>query len=135
MTNKDFNELFRKRTMTFVVNVLKFIDTVQINNSTRVMIYQLSKSASSVGANYRAFCRGRSKNERFAKICIVVEETDETLYWLELFARTDNGDKILLSGITNENIEILKVTASIKDSMYPRNPPTLTGTNVSHPLP
>jgi four helix bundle protein len=119
MTNKEFNEMFRKRTMAFVVSVLKFIETVPLNNSTKVMIYQLTKASTSVGANYRAYCRGRSRNERFSKICIVVEEADETLYWLELFALTNYGDQVLLAEITDENIEILKVVVSIKDSMYP----------------
>ena len=111
--------MFRKRTMAFVVRVLKFIETVPLNNATRVMTYQLCKASTSVGANYRAYCRGRSRNERFSKICIVVEEADESLYWLELFAQMKYGDQVLLAEITEENIEILKVVVSIKDSMYP----------------
>ena len=73
-----------------------------------------------MGANFRAFCRGRSKNERFAKICIVVEEADESEYWLELFAETKYGDQVQLAYLISECNEILKVTASIKDSMFPQ---------------
>ncbi len=71
-----------------------------------------------MGANFRAFCRGRSRNERFSKICIVVEETDETLFWLEVYTKCIYGDQIMLASILEENTELLKVTASIKDSMY-----------------
>jgi four helix bundle protein len=119
MTNKEFNEMFRKRTMAFAVAVIEFLETVSYNSATRVMSFQLGKAATSVGANFRAYCRGRSKNERFSKICIVVEETDESLYWLELFAQTSYGDKKLLAKLIPENTEILKITASIKNSMFP----------------
>ncbi len=81
------------------------------------MSYQLGKSATSVGANYRAFCRGRSKNEKFAKICIVVEEADESVYWLDLFDAMDYGDKQELHWLASEALEILKVCAKTKSSL------------------
>ena len=118
MTNKEFNENLRKRIMAFVIRVLKFIETVPNNSATRVMNYQLTKSSTSTGANHRAYCRGRSRNERFSKICIVVEEADETLFWLEVYTECKYGDQVMLASILVENTEILKVTASIKDSMY-----------------
>jgi len=119
MTNEEFNEKFRKRTKAFALQIIRFLETVPYNSATRVMSFQLGKSGTSVGANFRAFCRSRSKNERFAKICIVVEEADETLYWLELFTGTTYGDKEFLEQISKESIEILKITASIKNSMFP----------------
>lgn len=119
MTNEEFNEMFRKRTRDFAVRVLKFLETVPLNACTRVMSYQLGKSATSVGANYRAFCRGRSKQEKFAKICIVVEEADESVYWLDLFDATGYGDKSELRWLSNEALEILKVTAKTKSSLSP----------------
>ena len=84
------------------------------------MSYQLGKSATSVGANFHAFCRARSKNERFAKVCIVVEEADESLFWLELFKDSNYGSKEKLVYLLKEGLEILKVTASIKKSMFPQ---------------
>lgn len=83
------------------------------------MSTQLCKSGTSVGANFRAFCRGRSKNEKYAKICIVVEEADESIYWLDLFYATDYGDKKENGWLANEALEILKVTAKIKSSLAP----------------
>ena len=82
------------------------------------MSYQLCKAATSVGANFRAFCRGRSPNERFSKICIVVEESDETKYWLEIFNETDYCPKEKLAHLLTEAEEILKVSASIKDTLF-----------------
>ena len=117
MTNAEFNEVFRKRTKDFAVKVLLFLTTVPYNTSTRIMSFQLGKSATSVGANFRAFCRGRSKNEKFSKICIVVEEADEAVYWIDLFTETGYGDTEELNRISDEAIEILKITSKIKSSL------------------
>jgi len=116
MTNEEFNILFRKRTMDFARAVIQFLETVPLNATTRVMSFQLCKASSSVGANFRAFCRGRSRNERFAKICIVVEEADESVFWLELFDQANYGDKELLAFLIPESIEIIKIVTSIKHS-------------------
>ncbi|MGN6342911.1 MAG: four helix bundle protein [Ginsengibacter sp.] len=77
MTNAEFNEQFRRRTQQFAVRTLQFIGSVPFNTATKIITYQLGRSGTSVGANFRAFCRGRSKNEKYSKICIVVEEADE----------------------------------------------------------
>jgi four helix bundle protein len=63
--------------------------------------------------------QGRSKNEKYSKICIVVEEADECVYWLDLFDATDYGDKKELEWLSNEALEILKVTSKIKSSLAP----------------
>jgi four helix bundle protein len=117
MTNREFNEVFRKRTLEFALKVIVFLETIPLNTATRVMGYQLCKAVTSVGANFRAFTRGRSKNERFSKICIVVEEADETIFWLELFNGTSYGNKEFLAELLQESDEIMKVTGTIKDSM------------------
>lgn len=116
MTNDEFNEAFRRRTFAFAKGVIAFLGSVTFTATSRVMIDQLAKSATSIGANFRAFCRSRSPNERYAKICIVVEEADETVYWLELFRDSPFGDKELLPPLIAEANELLKVTAKIKHS-------------------
>ena len=105
MTNAEFNEQFRRRTQQFAVRTLKFIESIPFNTATKVMTYQFGKSGTSVGANFRAFCRGRSKNEKYSKVCIVVEEADECMYWLELFMDTDYGDKDELKWLSAEALE------------------------------
>lgn len=67
MTNAQFNQVFQKRLLNFVVEVFQFFEAIPSDNSKRIIAYQLGKSASSVGANHRAFCRGRSEKEKFAK--------------------------------------------------------------------
>lgn len=67
MTNAEFNERFRSRTRRFAVEVLQFIESVPFNTSTEIMTYQFGKSATSVGTNFRAFYRGRSKKEKYSK--------------------------------------------------------------------
>ena len=119
MTNKEFNESFRNRTKKFAVAIIKFIEKIPFNSATRTLTYQLGKSGTSLASNFRAFCLARSRNERFAKICIVVEETDESVFWLIMFDETGYGDKNELKYLLTEGMEILKVTNKIKQRLYP----------------
>lgn len=81
MTEKEiFIVKMKLRTKKFSVDVIKFCNTLITCKTSSVITYQLIKSATSTGANYRAACKARSKNEFFSKICIVVEESDEYEY-------------------------------------------------------
>jgi four helix bundle protein len=80
------------------------------------------KLATSVGANYRAACRGRSKAEFYSKICIVVEEADETEYWLELILETNlskNNHEVIR--LLKESNEITKILTKAKSTTYMNN--------------
>ena len=116
MTNKEFNELFRKRTLEYTVMIFRFIEDLPSTPGNNIIKYQLGKSASSAGANFRAFCRGRSVNERFSKICIVVEEADESVYWLEVLDAMNQGNKDQLKYLLKEGQEITAISTSIKHS-------------------
>lgn len=72
------------RTKKFALRVMKLVEALPAGVAGRAIGMQLIRSATSVGANYRAACRGRSKAEFIAKLQIVVEEADECCYWLEL---------------------------------------------------
>ncbi len=77
MTGKEiFIERLKKRTRKFAVNIITFCNSLKTCNTSSVATYQLVKSATSTGANYRTACRARSKSEFFSKICIVVKEAD-----------------------------------------------------------
>lgn len=119
MTNAEFNNQFCDRTKAFAIEIVHLIEDLPFATSTKVLGNQLCKSGTSIGANFRAFCRARSKNERFAKICIVVEEADETLYWLDLLFQSKYGNKEHLKVLGNECLEILKVTSQIKNALFP----------------
>ena len=97
--------------------MLKFLSAVPFNIATKIMSYQLGKSGTSVGANFRAFCRGRSKAEKYSKICIVVEEADECIYWIELFEEPGFANNEELKWLAKESLEILKVCSKIKSSL------------------
>ena len=77
-------EKLKERTKKFALDVIDVIDLLPKNNKGQVLGRQLLKAATSVGANYRATCRARSKAEFISKLGIVVEESDECIYWLEL---------------------------------------------------
>ncbi len=83
MTEKEiFIETLKKRTKKFAVDIIIFCNSLKVCKASAVVTYQLVKSATTIGANYRAACRA-TKSEFFSKICIVVEESDESEYWLE----------------------------------------------------
>ena len=79
--NKDD---LKARTKQFALRVLKLVDALPNSKSGRAIGGQLVRSGTSVGSNYRAACRARSRAEFIAKIGIVEEEADESAFWLEL---------------------------------------------------
>ena len=77
-------EELKQRTQQFALRVLALAGALPRSPAGRVIAYQLIKSATSVGANYRAACRGKSKADFVSKLGTVVEEADESVYWMEL---------------------------------------------------
>lgn len=73
-----------QRTKALALRVMKMADSLPHKPSGRALSNQLVRSGTSVAANYRAACRARSKAEFIAKLQIVIEEADESLFWLEL---------------------------------------------------
>ncbi len=110
-----FIENFKKRIKSWVLRVIQFCKKLPNTNATRVINFQLVKSDTSTGANHRASYRARSNNEFYAKICIAVEESDESLYWLELLRDSQiRCNEKELSWLINESEEILKILVSAK---------------------
>ena len=81
----------KERTKQFALRVMRLVDALPNTPKGRAIASQLVRSGTSVAANYRAACRGRSKAEFIAKVGIVEEEADETALWLELII----DDKLL----------------------------------------
>lgn len=77
-------EILKKRTFDFALNALKTIDVLKKTTANEVMGRQLIRSSTSVGANYRAACKAKSTADFINKLKIVEEESDESVYWLEL---------------------------------------------------
>jgi len=79
----------RNRTKAFALRVIRLYRSLPSNGEAQVMGKQLLRCGMSVAANYRAACRSRSRAEFASKLGIVVEEADESMFWLELLA--DSG--------------------------------------------
>jgi four helix bundle protein len=86
------NEL-ESRTKGFALNIIKFVSNLPKNKITDVLGYQLLKSGTSIGANYREARRAESPDDFIHKIAIVEKEASETKYWLELFDESKIGDE------------------------------------------
>ena len=90
------------RTRKFAVDVLNFVDRLPNRRSAHILGNQLGRSASSIASNYRAACRSRSHNEFISKIGIVEEEADESIFWLDICADTNNATKEIIEPLLNE---------------------------------
>ena len=77
------------RTKRFALEIIRLVATLPKTPEGRVVGNQLIRSGTSVGANYRAACRGKSKADFISKLGIVEEEADESCYWLELIIDGD----------------------------------------------
>ncbi len=105
----------KQRTRQFAVRVIRLVEALPRGRAADVIARQVMRSASSVGANYRAACRGRSKAEFVAKMGIVEEEIDECVYWLELMIDSGIMKKQRLAALLAEANELTAiVVASIK---------------------
>ncbi|NCA76534.1 MAG: four helix bundle protein [Alphaproteobacteria bacterium] len=119
MATQLFNDEFRKRTKQNALNVIRLYSELNHRDELKILGKQAIRSATSVAANFRASCRGRSPAEHYAKICIVVEECDETLFWLELIADTKLVDQTILNPLITETFKILQVFSKTRKSLKP----------------
>ncbi len=102
----------KDRTKRFAVEVVRIVDKLPRSLSSEVIARQLVKAATSVGANYRAACRGRSSAEFIAKLQIVLEEADESMYWLELMLELEMLDSETLHDLIREADELTAIFVS-----------------------
>jgi four helix bundle protein len=108
-------EAFKGRTKILGLRVIRLVEALPRKTTTDVIGRQLLRSATSVGANYRAACRSRSAADMIAKLKIVEEEADETLFWLELLVEAELMPEARLADLMQEADEITAMTvASIK---------------------
>ncbi|MEI6694867.1 MAG: four helix bundle protein [Bacteroidota bacterium] len=111
------SEILRQRTKIFAVEIIKFVSFFSRNTASFVVGNQLCKSGTSIAANYRAATRARSDAEFYAKICICIEEADETVFWLEIVEETNLIQKPNVEFLRKEAIEILAILAATKKTL------------------
>ncbi|MGB4773714.1 MAG: four helix bundle protein [Daejeonella sp.] len=112
----QFVEAFKTRTKLFVVDNIRFFRTLPKTEEAKILGRQLLRSSSSVGANYRAACRSRSKAEFFSKMSIVVEEADESVFWMEIMIEANIVSQTNMEKLLKEANEILAVVSTARKS-------------------
>ncbi|APG65383.1 four helix bundle protein [Tenacibaculum todarodis] len=116
MSKTEFVELLKKRTKQLALDVILLYDNIKKTDSTRVIGRQLIRSVTSVAANYRAACIARSQREFFSKMSIVVEEADETLFWLEMLKDAGFVSNEKIEPLMDEALQILKIVSKARKS-------------------
>jgi len=111
----------RARTRKFALRVVKMVQVLPRNAVADVLGKQVLRSATSVGANYRAACNATTRPTFLHKMSIVVEEADETVYWLEMIRDAEIIKAEKLADLINEAEQILKImSASLKTARQNR---------------
>jgi four helix bundle protein len=105
-------EQFKNRTKQFAIRIVKLYRALPKTGEAKVVGNQILRSGTSVAANYRAVCRARSRAEFISKMGIVIEETDETVFWLEMLIDTQILSEAKLKDLLKEANELLAVFAS-----------------------
>ncbi len=102
-----------QRTKTFALSVIRFVSTWPKSKVADVLSYQLLRSATSIGANYREANRAQSRNDFIHKIALVEKESAETQYWLELSEASGLGTEIDQQWLLQEANELIAIFTSI----------------------
>lgn len=111
---------FKRRTRQIGVAAIRLADQLPPQRAADILAGQLICFATSIGANYRAACQARSPQEMFAKLSIVEEEADESLYWLELLEMAGAGDSASRGPLRPETSEILAMVVSSRKTLKAR---------------
>ncbi len=109
MSKLEFATQMQARTKKFAVEVIKFFAKLPKTDEARVLGRQLLRSGTSVAANYRAACRSKSEADFIHKVGTVVEETDESLLWLELLEEAQICSGALITPLKSEADELVRI--------------------------
>jgi four helix bundle protein len=114
---ESFNDRFRIRTQNNAIRIAEATEPMSKMPQFWDIVRQICRSSASVAANFSAACRSRSSREYYSKMCIVVEECDETLLWLCHFKETGQIEPAILDPIIRETTELLKVFAKTRKTL------------------
>ena len=105
-------DVLKARTKRFALRILKLVAALPNDIQGRAVAGQLVRAGTSVGSNYRAACRGRSRAEFIAKLGVVEEEADESAFWLELIIEGSLLSAQLVQPLLDEANELTRIMAS-----------------------
>src|SRR5688572_14116997 len=114
-------EQLRARTKQFTLRVMNVVAALPDNAQGRVIAHQLMKSGSSVGANYRAVCRSRTRKDFINKLGVVIEEADESAYWLEVIGEGNVLDPRAIGPLLQEANELVAIFTAARKSARRRD--------------
>jgi four helix bundle protein len=114
---ENFAEEFRTRTKKQAIDIIRFCKTLPKSDEAYIVKKQIIRSSTSVAANYRAACRARSENEFFSKLSIVVEEADETVFWLEIIRESEIDTSKRALELLKESEEVLKIVSKSRKTL------------------
>jgi four helix bundle protein len=112
MNALDKADALKERTKQFAIRIVAVSRSLPRSREADVVAKQLLRSGTAVAANYRAVCRARSKAEFISKMGIVVEEADETVFWLELLGDTALAPAAKLALLLKEANELVAICAA-----------------------
>ena len=116
-------DALRSRTKQFALRVMRLVRSLPNTAEGRVIGSQVLRSATAIGANYRAAGRGRSRAEFAAKIGTVLEEADETAYWFELLVEGGLVAEKRMADLLKEAEELVKIFAAMKHTLRNKRSP------------
>ncbi len=102
----------KKRTRAFALRIIRLVEALPKTRTAEVIGKQLLRCGTSVGANYRAACRAKSPADFIAKMGIVEEEADETIYWIELLIESEQINNERVNGLLEEANQIVAIVVS-----------------------
>jgi len=105
-------ELLKERTQNLALRIIKLVESLPNTQTARIVGKQLLRCGTSVGANYRAACRGRSRADFISKLGIVEEEADEAIYWIEILIKSDLVKQSKVENLLDETRQILAIVIS-----------------------
>ena len=117
MENKEFSKQLEKRTKKFAISIIRLSILLPNTPEGKVLKTQLTKSGTSIGANYREANRSRSKPDFVSRIKICESESNETLYWLEIISDLEWLDNSRLAALIKEADELLAIFTSISKNL------------------
>ena len=117
MENKEFAKILEKRTKDFAISIIKLSSTLPNSYESNVIRNQITKSGTSIGANYREANRSRSKADFKNKLKISESEASETVYWLEIINSMTWADQNKLNTLLKEANELLALFSSITKTL------------------
>ena len=106
----------KKRTKQFGLRVIRLVEALPKTQTASVIGKQLLRCATSVGANYRAACKGRSKTDFIAKLGLVEEEADESIYWLEMLIEAEVTKPNLVTELLAEANELTAIITASRNT-------------------